>query len=53
MKKKRKEKRLGVSEQIKMSVAGYNDIGKDIEILQRYINDDYHRHLFFFSPKDR
>lgn len=48
---KKKKKRLGVSEQIKMSVASYNDIGKDIEILQRYINSDYHRHFFFSHRK--
>lgn len=30
-----------------------DDIGKDIEILQRYISGDYRRHFFFSSPKDR
>jgi len=32
-------------------VADHNDIGKDIEILQRYINNDYCRHLFFLTER--
>jgi len=32
-------------------VADYNDIGKDIEILQRYINNDYCRYLFFLTER--
>lgn len=31
--------------------SGYDDIDKDIEILQRYISGHYRRHFFFHRRK--